>query len=89
LTRANTAIAVGHRARKRPASSASPFELETNTATLPLDINVVKDGKDVTLNQVVSEERNRFEPRRRPVAGHRSNLGRNPDRPSNPAASGA
>ena len=29
-----------------------PLEFKTNTATVPLDINVMHDGKDVTIKQM-------------------------------------
>jgi branched-chain amino acid transport system substrate-binding protein len=32
-----------------------PLEFNSNTATVPLDINVMKDGKDVTVKQMTSE----------------------------------
>ena len=31
-----------------------PLEFKTNTATVPLDINVMRDGKDVTIKQMIS-----------------------------------
>ena len=31
-----------------------PLEFKSNTATVPLDINVMKDGKDVTIKQMSS-----------------------------------
>ena len=32
-----------------------PLEFKSNTASVPLDINVMKDGKDVTVKQMSSE----------------------------------
>ena len=32
-----------------------PLEFKTNTATVPLDINVMKDGKDVTIKRMSSD----------------------------------
>jgi len=32
-----------------------PLEFKTNTATVPLDINVMKDGKDVTIKRVSTD----------------------------------
>jgi len=29
-----------------------PLEFKTNTASVPIDINVMRDGKDVTLKQM-------------------------------------
>ena len=32
-----------------------PMEFKSNTATVPIDVNVMKDGKDVTLVQLKAE----------------------------------
>ena len=32
-----------------------PLEFKTNTATVPIDINVMKDGKDVTIKQLTAD----------------------------------
>ena len=32
-----------------------PLEFKTNTATVPLDINVMKGGKDVTIKQMSND----------------------------------
>jgi branched-chain amino acid transport system substrate-binding protein len=32
-----------------------PLEFRSNTATVPLDINVMKGGKDVTVKQITTD----------------------------------
>jgi hypothetical protein len=32
-----------------------PLEFKTNTATVPLDINIMKGGKDTTIKQMSSD----------------------------------
>jgi hypothetical protein len=32
-----------------------PLELKTNTATVPLDINIMHDGKDVTIKKMSTD----------------------------------
>ncbi len=33
-----------------------PLEFKTNTATVPLDINVMHDGKDVTIKKMIATD---------------------------------